>query len=419
MTKTHQYKYLLLFLLLWMVSAAGKHLQAQSLSSLPTADSTIRLSAPSLSPRRISLIPAISTLSLIGGISRIELDNRAYQARHTFIPEFRYHYDDFLQFLPYMLQIGMHACGYSGRCHSWQEMLAADAGGGLIMAATVLMVKQLVGRERPDGSAHNSFPSGHTATAFLGAELFDLEYGHLYPRLSLLNYGVAAVTGISRVLNNRHWASDVMVGAGVGIFSAHLGYLISDTLFGKHTSNNFSPFDDNGKWFVGLYNMQALPLFPIKTNQERLNIQSGEVGISVGIRHHQNIYTGMAAIRPERHFISGSVGTSAVGFAVDALWGRRIREVCKSSFNLLLGIGITENTLNLGRQIGYSYIQRFYAPRTHITLGWSKPGSGNRSTTLMLRGSLEYNKTYILNGSTLQHTRPAIELGFSRHLYLF
>ncbi len=418
MSKARIHPYLLLFILLWSVSA-GKHLQAQSISSIPATDSIKSSSIPQSLPRRISLMPAISTLSVIGGISHIRLDNRAYLTRHSFIPEFRYHYDDYLQFLPYALQIGMRARGYTGRSHSWQEMLAADAGGGLITAAAIFTVKHLVGRERPDGSARNSFPSGHTATAFLGAELFDLEYGHLYPRLSLLNYGAAAITGISRVLNNRHWASDVVVGAGVGICSAHLGYFISDALFGVHTSDGFSPFDDNGKWFAGLYNMQAIPLFLISTDQGLLNIQSGEVGISVGIRNHRNIYTGMAAIRPERYFTFGSVGNSAVGFTVDMLWGRRIAEVCKSSFNLLLGIGLTENTLKFRQQTGSPNIRCFYAPRTHITLEWSKPGSSNRSTTLMLRGSLEYNKTCVLDDLPLQHTRPTIEFGFSRRLYLF
>lgn len=65
-------------------------------------------------------------------------------------------------------------------------MLTADAIGALGTATIVLSVKSVVQRMRPDGSTANSFPSGHTATAFLGAELFNLEYGADYPLLSHL-----------------------------------------------------------------------------------------------------------------------------------------------------------------------------------------------------------------------------------------
>ena len=85
---------------------------------------------------------------------------------------------------------------------------------------------------RPDGTSANSWPSGHTATAFVGATILHKEYGLTRsPWFSVLGYGTATATGVMRVLNNRHWISDVLSGAGIGIMSAELAYAFSDLLF--------------------------------------------------------------------------------------------------------------------------------------------------------------------------------------------
>ena len=81
--------------------------------------------------------------------------------------------------------------------------------------------KRLIREPRPDTEARTSFPSGHTATAFCGAELTRIEYGNAYGAAAYL---FAATTGIMRVINNRHWCNDVLAGAGVGFLSAHIGY---------------------------------------------------------------------------------------------------------------------------------------------------------------------------------------------------
>lgn len=85
---------------------------------------------------------------------------------------------------------------------------------------------------RPDGSTANSWPSGHTANSFVGATILHKEYGLTRsPWFSVAGYGIATATGVMRVLNNRHWVSDVMSGAGIGIFAGELGYALSDLIF--------------------------------------------------------------------------------------------------------------------------------------------------------------------------------------------
>jgi membrane-associated phospholipid phosphatase len=79
---------------------------------------------------------------------------------------------------------------------------------------------------RPDGSDRRSFPSGHTTTAFIAAEFMRKEYKDVSPWLGVAAYSVATATGALRVYHNKHWLTDVIAGAGLGILSTDLAYLI-------------------------------------------------------------------------------------------------------------------------------------------------------------------------------------------------
>ena len=100
------------------------------------------------------------------------------------------------------------------------------------MAGLVNGIKYTAKEMRPDGSTRNAWPSGHTATAFLAATILHKEYGMTRsPWFSVGAYTLATATGVMRVLNNRHWISDVLSGAGIGILSVELGYGMCDLLF--------------------------------------------------------------------------------------------------------------------------------------------------------------------------------------------
>ncbi len=95
------------------------------------------------------------------------------------------------------------------------------ATGMAVMGILVNSLKYTVCEMRPDGSRRNSFPSGHTATAFLGAELVRIEYGWGWGAAA---YTAAAATGFLRMYNEKHWFHDVIAGAGIGILSARVAY---------------------------------------------------------------------------------------------------------------------------------------------------------------------------------------------------
>ena len=109
--------------------------------------------------------------------------------------------------------------------HRWTDQLALVALGEVINAGLTRGIKVLVDERRPDGGVH-SFPSGHTANVFLGAHIAYKEFKESNLWLAYSGYAVGLFVAGSRVYNNRHWVSDVVAGAGFGILSAELSYLI-------------------------------------------------------------------------------------------------------------------------------------------------------------------------------------------------
>lgn len=162
---------------------------------------------------------------------RFTMDTDIRDLRNEIAPSFHNEFDDYIQYTPAELMFTMKAFGYEGRTDRWDAMLVSDAFSAVIMTGTTKGIKYLVKRQRPDIDEFDSFPSGHTATAFMAATLLHKEYGWRSPLFSLGGYAAATVTGLSRLMNNRHWMSDVVTGAAIGIGSVHLGYYLSDLIF--------------------------------------------------------------------------------------------------------------------------------------------------------------------------------------------
>lgn len=93
---------------------------------------------------------------------------------------------------------------------------------------------------RPDTGQPTSMPSGHTAQAFAAATFMAREYGHRSVWYSIGAYSAATGVGVMRILNDRHWVSDVLVGAGVGILSTNLAYLTHHYRWGQKSYHHGS-----------------------------------------------------------------------------------------------------------------------------------------------------------------------------------
>ena len=228
---------------------------------IQTADSTIII-APydSLSPRvikahnhhvrnpyRFKPVQLIAPAALIGvGVIGLESDwlkRRNIETKDELQEHPHPHLsaDDFMQFAPVAATYGLKLCGVKS-LHGYVDMTIIATTAYLLTGLSVYGIKTLTKIERPDGSTRNSFPSGHTATAFAGAELLRREYWNTSPWIGVAGYIVATGTGFLRMYNNRHWLTDVLAGAGLGILCTQAAYwlypVITKTFFHKQYRAN-------------------------------------------------------------------------------------------------------------------------------------------------------------------------------------
>ena len=107
-----------------------------------------------------------------------------------------------------------------------------------IMAASVKAAKSGISSPRPDGSDNRSFPSGHSAWAFMGATAVANELGGTSGWYPFGAYLLATAVQVERVADRHHYPSDVAAGAGIGILSTQLGYLLGDIIMGRRGLDN-------------------------------------------------------------------------------------------------------------------------------------------------------------------------------------
>ena len=171
-------------------------------------------------------------LSAVGSHGFPYSSQDAYRDAKRHFPRFHTQVDDVAWALPVVAVYGLNATGIKGK-HPWVDcsvlyFLSAGLANGITLG-----LKEATHRIRPDGSSDNSFPSGHTTNAFVAAEFLHQEYKDQSPWYSVAGYSVAAATGAMRILNQRHWLSDVFTGAGIGMLSTKAVYLVYPILQGK------------------------------------------------------------------------------------------------------------------------------------------------------------------------------------------
>jgi hypothetical protein len=130
--------------------------------------------------------------------------------------------DDYSQFAPIAAVYGLNLFGVKG-LHNFADRTIIIATASIMMTATVKSIKAITNIQRPDGGKY-SFPSGHTATAFMAAEFLWHEYRNVSPWIGVTGFTVATGTAFMRLYNNQHWLTDVIAGAGIGILSTEAAY---------------------------------------------------------------------------------------------------------------------------------------------------------------------------------------------------
>ena len=221
-----------------------KKVQAQA---LPADTATHKYQTPPGAPPvpwyrgklvRASVVPA----ALIGyGISVVDGHGfySSYDARRDIqrnFPGFHSHLDNYLQWAPYLELGAVLAFGVEGR-NDRTNLALILAKSEALMLGSVYIIKVSTSHLRPDGSDRRSFPSGHTAQAFLAASIVHTELRDKSQWYGIGAYALATTTGAFRMLNNKHWEADVFAGAGVGILSAHLAYLSHRHRWGRRPAD--------------------------------------------------------------------------------------------------------------------------------------------------------------------------------------
>lgn len=212
-----------------MLGAAPSHAQVQA-DSTQKAHRSLHLSPTVKALAVPSALIAVGTYATVRSdlLDRFEVR----EERNEFLPGFSNHVDNYLQYAPIAAVYGLNALGVEGK-HDLTNRTLLLIKSELLMLLITYPLKQLAGVPRPDTGARNSFPSGHTAQAFMAATFLAKEYGHKSIWYGIGAYAMATGIGTMRVLNNRHWVSDVLAGAGIGILSTNLVYLTHRYRWGK------------------------------------------------------------------------------------------------------------------------------------------------------------------------------------------
>lgn len=113
---------------------------------------------------------------------------------------------------------------------------------------------------KPNSYSYSSFPSGHTTLAFAAATVYAMEYSDR-PLVPIFSYGAASLIGLSRITENKHWASDVLIGGILGhligrqvVNNYHRYAKLKSEQAAKHAKNtvSFAPQYLQGRWLPGL-----------------------------------------------------------------------------------------------------------------------------------------------------------------------
>lgn len=136
---------------------------------------------------------------------------------------FKTEIDDYIQYAPIAMMYVADLFHVKSKNTPWNQtkFLAMSELG---TAAIVQLLKYTLRIERPDHSKFNSYPSGHASQAFVASQVLFNEYRETHPLLAYSGFLFSISTGTLRIVNNRHWVPDVLLGAGIGILVTNLIY---------------------------------------------------------------------------------------------------------------------------------------------------------------------------------------------------
>lgn len=164
------------------------------------------------------------SLGLAGLITQGKISRQLQQNIVRQYPNFHTRMDDYLPYAPGVVSLGLASAGVKGK-HSLGDQVILALLSNIIAQGVTQSMKRIIAYPRPDGEDNHSFPSGHATTAFVNAQLLHEEYGGRSVFYSIGGYSAATSVAGMRMLNNKHWVADVLMGAGIGIGATKVLYI--------------------------------------------------------------------------------------------------------------------------------------------------------------------------------------------------
>jgi membrane-associated phospholipid phosphatase len=176
------------------------------------------------------IIPAgLLTYGIIG-VKNEQIKSWNQDIRNEFNPNRKIsNIDDIIVISPIAAVYGLDVLGVKAKNNFVNRTVVLATASTFVISAVVL-TKNNVNARRPVGKSKASFPSGHTAMAFMSAEFLHQEYKHHSPWYSVAGYSIAGFTGFMRLYNDKHWLSEVAAGAAIGILGTKMAYWLQPTI---------------------------------------------------------------------------------------------------------------------------------------------------------------------------------------------
>lgn len=171
----------------------------------------------------MDVVPPVS-FALAGLVTQGKISRSLQKQVVSNYPGFHTSVDDYLPYAPGVISLGLAASGVKGK-HNLGDQVILALLSNVVAQGVTQSLKRIVRYPRPNGEDNHSFPSGHTTTAFANATILHEEYGQRSVFYSVGGYATATAVGTMRVLNNKHWLADVLMGAGVGIGATKVLYI--------------------------------------------------------------------------------------------------------------------------------------------------------------------------------------------------
>jgi hypothetical protein len=178
-------------------------------------------------PTKTNLIEHVWAPATLGILSVTLMTDSSKYGLQTLIQQpfngFKTDLDDYIQYAPIVMMYTADLFHLKSKNTVWNQtkFLAMSELG---TAAIVQILKYTLRIERPDHTKFNSYPSGHSAQAFVASQVLFNEYRETNKLLAYSGFLFSISTGTLRIVNNRHWVPDVLMGAGIAVLVTNLIY---------------------------------------------------------------------------------------------------------------------------------------------------------------------------------------------------